>query len=1635
MKTRNLLLLTVLTSLALPIISRAGDVIKADNTTALNLAGSWLSGSPIPPDNTSVAVWNNTVTTAKGPALGGNLSLLGIRVTNPGGAPTIADTSTATLTLGTSGIDMSASSALVFTIASKITLGGNQTWSVATGASLQPATGTQGYGLNFGGNTLTTATAGTGFIQITSGYTLTNGTLSLGNAGYTQIQSGGSRTTTLGSDLNVTIPPGGTLKFGVNSAPTGGIAVTSAAPITVGGTLAVVSSGASGTNFVVQSGKVTLTNGATINNNVGFAYYAKFTGEMAISNSVTWIEAGGSTANTLFSGPLTGNGILAFQNTATARRTEFSGDNSAFTGTVNLNGASGNRNLRLTTATAGSASATWTVGSGNVLEVDGVAVNLGTLTGSGVVSNTHATATSALTVGAGTFSGVLTNGAGIGGMSLTKNTAGTLTLSGANLYSGATTISGGTLVLSGSGSIPSSSSIAINGSGAKFVQTSSAASASAVTLTLGTVDGTGTVGAVTVANLAGNTVQNGNGSSSSLTTSSLTFSGAGTLSIVESSGTAGSARVVVTGALATTPGSGTITVNGSGTWANGTNVLLSWGSGSPNVSDFTVGTISGLTSRQATNNPALSIVGKTLVLTVNGDSPKWTGVDSGNWVVGSTGASGNWKLITAGTATDYIQNDVVLFDDTAAGSTTLNISAANVSPASTEFTNSSKAYTLSSTGGFGIAAGSIVKNGNGMLTISNANTTSAGLQLNAGTLNVNNATALGSGTLTIASGTTLDSTGASAVTVANAQTWNGDFAFTGTKDLSLGTATMAASRQVTVNGGTLAVGGVAGSGLNLTKAGAGTLAIGASTYNGTTTVNGGALKATSATSFTTSSSFTLANTAGAALDLNGNSQTVNTITGGGATGGNILLNGATLTTGTAADNTFSGALSGAGGLVKNGAGRLILAGDKTGYTGTTTVNVGTLDLGTINGTFGPAVTVSSGTANNSIVVGANLFVQGNGTLNTGITGGSAGFGARGGNLTLNVGGAGASITMNSAGAGGVGQMIFGSPTSDSKVIVQNSINLNGTGTRTFTVNPGTGTASAEVSGLVTGQSMGIVKAGTGVLILSAANTYGNSTRVDAGTIAIRNNLALQNSAIDTTGVGVYDITGVTTPTIGGLSGSANLASVITTGYGSVTALTLNLITGNGANLGDNRTYSGIIADGASGMSLTKTGVGTTQTLSGPNTYTGNTTISAGTLALSGSGSIANTPNIAVASNAILNVSGLTLPFALGASQTLSNSAPGAVINGTNDCSAGTVSLVYDGTNPSFVITNGGMTLSAGTVIKVTKTGATLLPGTYKIISKATAGNVGLVAGAVTVPVVVGGSGSFATASLQITGGELYLTVAKAATTLNLVSSAQTNGYQDSVSFTATVWTNGIAAGNAGTNVIFAYTNLLTGVTPVIISTNSIVSGGSVASLAISNLPRGTNYIVAQYSGDTNYLASTSLILEQVVTNHPPVATNVAYARNAAIQQIKIAITNLLSNASDVDSDTLTLAAVSTTTNAATLLVSGGWVMYYNTNAVADEFTYAVSDGFGGTNSATVTLTVDSTPLFGQTTIPAVDTTGGTATLNFAGIPGYSYSVLRSTNLTAWASIWTTNAPVSGAFEYIDLIAPQPSAYYRLQYNP
>lgn len=126
---------------------------------------------------------------------------------------------------------------------------------------------------------------------------------------------------------------------------------------------------------------------------------------------------------------------------------------------------------------------------------------------------------------------------------------------------------------------------------------------------------------------------------------------------------------------------------------------------------------------------------------------------------------------------------------------------------------------------------------------------------------------------------------------------------------------------------------------------------GTSTYTGPTTVSAGTLRAGAAAggqAFGNGSAVALADVAGVSLNLNGFSQTIGSLAGGGSTGGNVTLGAnATLTTGGNNGSTsYGGVISGTGtsGLTKLGTGTQTLSGVNT-YNGSTTIKAGTLKLG------------------------------------------------------------------------------------------------------------------------------------------------------------------------------------------------------------------------------------------------------------------------------------------------------------------------------------------------------------------------------------------------------------------------------------------------------------------------------------------------------------------------------------------------------------------------------------------------------------------------------------------------------------------------------------------------------------------
>ena len=296
----------------------------------------------------------------------------------------------------------------------------------------------------------------------------------------------------------------------------------------------------------------------------------------------------------------------------------------------------------------------------------------------------------------------------------------------------------------------------------------------------------------------------------------------------------------------------------------------------------------------------------------------------------------------------------------------------------------------------------------------------------------------------------------------------------------------------------------------------------------------------------------------------------------------------------------------------------------------------------------------------------------------------------------------AGVTVNIFGTGNTENL--GALRTDVGTIAStSSIILKANGSIGGNVATNTGTINAVIS--ENGGSFSLTKQGAATTVLGNANTYSGATVVAAGTLTLANSLALQNSALDTTSsvagttaVGLK--TTVTTLTLGGLIGNKNLSAVFRTdatggpagttalgGYSGVTALTLN------PGTGQTPSYSAVIANGAAGMTLTKTGLGTQTLTSTTSSFTGNITISGGTL-VAGAGLNSVNPvtsplgNPQTAARQITVGSGATLNF--GGNDTLGNASSTPVVTVVNN--GGTIR-----NNGNFFATFGPLQLNGGTL--------------------------------------------------------------------------------------------------------------------------------------------------------------------------------------------------------------------------------------------------------------------------------------------------------------------------------------------------
>ncbi|NBP24312.1 MAG: hypothetical protein EBU81_07145, partial [Proteobacteria bacterium] len=476
------------------------------------------------------------------------------------------------------------------------------------------------------------------------------------------------------------------------------------------------------------------------------------------------------------------------------------------------------------------------------------------------------------------------------------------------------------------------------------------------------------------------------------------------------------------------------------------------------------------------------------------------------------------------------------------------------------------------------------------------------------------------------------------------------------------------------------------------------------------------------------SAMVLSNVAGVLVDLNGFDQTIGSLAGGGATGGEVRLGSRTLTMGS--DNTstsYSGTITGTNGqIVKIGTGLQTLAASNS-YTGATTVNAGTLRLTANNalGTTAGATTVgASGRAdfrNVQYTAAEGLTLNGGTVANSDGNSLFAGNVILGANSTADVTGTSLTLSGNLAGAfdlakTGAGSLIItGNGAQTSTTVSQGTFQLGAGGTTGWVTGNILNNAAlvfdrsdaATLVGNLSGTGT-VTKKGNNTVTWTGANTLSGLTTIEGGVLQIGNGGGigtLGTGDVANSGVLTFNRTGTLTygGVISGTGAVTKLASgtVTLTGnhsYSGGTTISAGMLEiGNGGTSGAigtgaitnqgvlafNRSDNLNVPGGISGNGeLRQNGTGTL-TLSGASTYTGATRVNAGRLATTADDLLSDSSAVIVAGGATLQLGGND---GIG-----SLAGAGAVVLGTNNLTIG-----LDGTSTTF---SGGMS-GLGGMIKV-----------------------------------------------------------------------------------------------------------------------------------------------------------------------------------------------------------------------------------------------------------------------------------------------------------------------------------------------
>ncbi|RFC45582.1 MAG: Autotransporter-associated beta strand repeat-containing protein, partial [Verrucomicrobia bacterium] len=1042
------------------------------------------------------------------------------------------------------------------------------------------------------------------------------------------------------------------------------------------------------------------------------------------------------------------------------------------------------------------------------------------------------------------------------------------------------------------------------------------------------------------------------------------------------------AAATLTGAVA---GTGNVTLTG-GVYGGGTAGTLTLNGTSTGGWSGTTTINNGMTMALAGSNQALL---NTSGITLNGGAITLTNTTSGeaalNRVSNTAGITSNGGTITfTNTSGTTVYSEGI-------GSVALTSGLLNVVETTNQAGTGSQTLTLagltrtgaSNTSGVAFSAGSGLNTTKNMIVVTGATATTSGQIIGpwatTGTAaNAQTDYAVYNSSSQVVPANISASAETTWTTAANAYTLSGASTLTASRTinalrysgsaqtLSLGTATFNLETFGVLNGGSgLLTISNGGTGALRTPSGGGNLFLTTGNNQGITVSapitdnSGNTTLVVSGTNTVTLGS--TGNTYSGGTVINGGTLAISADSNLGNTAGGIIFNGSGQLSVTVASQTLGATRSvtiNNGALAQinvNNIAGTVIAGPVTGSGGISVISAGTqpLSLTSTGNTFqGPLIVSGSATRSNNVTLGSladsssanGAIVLGNttgvGTLTWGAT--------STGPLTLN----NRQIALLGTTGGGT---IDNSNTSGANLVTINTDLLasGGTAAKTLTLQgANSGVFAGRISNDASGQNIAVTKGGTGNWTLgSTANTF-NGTISSAGTTTSAGTLTFASAG----GGNAVTVT-QTTSTFGlryigsanqSLSGALSLAAMTTgtftldasgsgtfsltnTGTTGVAASGNKNLVLTGSNTGNNVFAPLYVNNTGGAATLTKTGAGT-WVLTNNNTYTGATTVNAGTLRLDATG-VATPASGVVASGSALTLGGGTVDILGNAAATTQTFASTAL-------TANTYSVLSSSAGV------GGLTVNTGTVTRGGNAGLNIVLGT--------------------------GSPSVVLSGLTATN--------------NVIASGTTNAAF--VTLNGTDWANlsgsNPVAATYGTNIFSAGTNtdVTTTASPSAFTTNTLRfnTGSPTLTLTGTNLLNAGGILIGSGAGavtvdGTGTIAGTGAtgtnVRElNVFQNSSSVASlNAVIADNRAVNAGQAPATSL----NKFGTGTLILGASNTFTGGVT--IGGGTLQLGNAGALNSLRPNAVTVGSAGVlslNNNSTTVSGLSAPVAG-----AVVQNGGT----------------------------------------------------------